>query len=90
MWPVIPHDIQHLKEHFLIADVVGHEQDQLAIEAIALIGIQALVQVNEPGIEIIRIFDVRVGTQFFTHTGSPSCTMRLGCMVARATASRTA
>jgi hypothetical protein len=34
-WPVILHDIQHLKEHLPVTDVVGHEQDQFAIETIA-------------------------------------------------------
>ena len=61
MWPIIPHDIQHLKEHFPVTDVVGHEQDQFAIEIIALAGTQALVQIYETGIKIIRIFDSRLG-----------------------------
>jgi hypothetical protein len=37
LWPVIPHDIQHLNEYFPVTDVVGHEQDQLAIETIAIV-----------------------------------------------------
>lgn len=84
--PVSSHDIQHLKKHFPVTDVVGHEQDQLAIEIIALAGTQALVQVDEPGIEIIRIFDSRFRAQFLVHADSPDDR----CMVAWATASRTA
>jgi hypothetical protein len=37
LWPVIPHDVQHLIEHLPVTDVVGHEQDQFAIETIAFV-----------------------------------------------------
>jgi hypothetical protein len=43
LWPVIPHDIQHLKEYLPVTDVVGHEQDQLAIETSTLVCTQTLV-----------------------------------------------
>ena len=71
LWPVIPHDVQHLKEHLPVTDVVGHEQDQFAIETIAFVCTQALMQFYEPGIEIILIQDAWFGTQFLTHTASP-------------------
>ncbi len=60
LWPVLSRDIQHFIERLPVTNVIGHEQNQLAIEASAFIGTQAFVQVDQPGVEIIGIFDLRI------------------------------
>jgi hypothetical protein len=70
LWPVVPADFEQVIESFALTDVVGHEQDQFAIEIVALLGTQTCMQGYEPVIEIIRILDPWICMQFFAHFAS--------------------
>ena len=68
--PVVPADFEQFVESFPVTNMVGHEQDQFAIEIGALPGAQARMQCYEPGKEIIGVFDPWLCMQFIVHAAS--------------------
>jgi hypothetical protein len=57
LWAVFANDVKGFDESLLVTDIVGQQQDQFAIEVMALFGIKLLMHGYQPGVKIIRVFN---------------------------------